>query len=282
MTGTILEGRTVADSIAVDLAGRAARLAEQGHRPALLFVSIGNSGPARLYASRLRRLSGRVGVAMTEHALPGDVPTSAFEEAIVASNEDRATDGILVQMPLPPQLGDTDLSGLISPRKDIDGITVANAGRLYLGVPGRRPPTALAMMALLQASGVSATGSKAVVIGRSNVVGHPVAELLLQQDATVTVTHRGTPDLAAETRTADVLMVGAGEPGLVRAHMVKAGAVVIDAGITVTEHGVVGDVAFDEVLPLVRAITPVPGGVGPITTAMLLHNVVESAEEGLG
>lgn len=272
----------MADAVVADLAARTARLAEIDRRPGLIFIAIGESPPARVYAARLRRVAERVGVRMAALPLSAGVASADLEGAVEAANGDAAVDGILVQMPLPDHLAGVDLSGLIAPRKDVDGITVANAGRLYLGVSGRRPPTALAMMALLDASGTPATGRKAVVIGRSNVVGHPVAELLLQRDATVMVTHRATADLAAETRGADILMVGAGEPGLVRGDMVKPGAVVIDAGITVTEGGVVGDVCTAEVLRIAAAVTPVPGGVGPVTTAMLLRNVVEGAEEALG
>jgi methylenetetrahydrofolate dehydrogenase (NADP+)/methenyltetrahydrofolate cyclohydrolase len=153
---------------------------------------------------------------------------------------------------------------------------------LYLEMPGQVPSTALAMTHILHVSGIDPMGAHAVVVGRSKVVGHPVAELLLQSDATVTVVHRATRDLAAVTREADILMVGAGEPHLIKADMVKPGVVIVDAGINVTESGVVGDVDFDACREVARAITPVPGGVGPVTNAILLRNLVDSAEQRLG
>jgi methylenetetrahydrofolate dehydrogenase (NADP+)/methenyltetrahydrofolate cyclohydrolase len=200
-------------------------------------------------------------------------------EALIAElNDDEAVDGVLVQMPLPDHLQHTDLSDLLAYRKDVDGITVLNAGHLYLGAPGHYPPTAVAMMELLRESGASPAGQTAVVVGRSNVVGHPVAELLLHAHATVIVTHRHTPTLGDFTRAADILMVGAGEPHLITGDMVKPGAVVIDAGINVTDAGVVGDVDAAAVEARAAALTPVPGGVGPVTNAILLRHVTDSAE----
>jgi methylenetetrahydrofolate dehydrogenase (NADP+)/methenyltetrahydrofolate cyclohydrolase len=207
-----------------------------------------------------------------------DISHRDLQCEIAALNQDHAVDGILVQMPLPEHLSIADLSPVIDPHKDVDGITVHNAGRLYLGLSGQAPSTALAMMQILDWSGNNPTGRHAVVVGRSNVVGHPVTELLLHRDATVTVTHRQTDDLGHYTRQADILMVAAGEPRLIEEHMIKPGVVIVDAGINVMPDGVVGDVDFEACAAKAAAITPVPGGVGPVTNAVLLRNLVHSAE----
>ena len=279
MTGRLLPGRPVADAILGSLTERVARIRERAHVPHLAFVMIGESPPAEVYIHRLERLGARVGASVSRVPLPAGVALSDLERTLGDLNADEVVDGILVQMPLPDHLTGADLSHVVDIRKDVDGVTIQNVGRLYLGVEGQAPPTALAMMQMLASAGVEATGRHAVVVGRSNVVGHPVTELLLQQDATVTVTHRQTGDLGALTRQAEILMVGAGDPGLITRDMISDGVVIIDAGINVTEHGVVGDVAFDECREAAAAITPVPGGVGPVTNAMLLRNLVDSAEQ---
>jgi len=243
---------------------------------------IGTPPPAEVYIHRLEKLGARIGADVSRTQLPPEVTLGDLERTVSNLNSRDEVDGILVEMPLPDHLVPADLSGSIDPRKDVDGITVQNVGRLYLGIPGQSPPTALAMMEILATAGVIPTGRHAVVVGRSSVVGHPVTEFLLQQDATVTVVHRQTPDLAAFTRQAEILMVGAGEPGLIHRDMITEGVVIIDAGINVVEHGVRGDVAFDECKDIASAITPVPGGVGPVTNAMLLRNLVDSAERRRG
>jgi methylenetetrahydrofolate dehydrogenase (NADP+)/methenyltetrahydrofolate cyclohydrolase len=282
VTGTVLSGRAVADSLLEAISERVSYVRGESTPPHLAFVTIGDSPPAQVYVHRLERLATRVGAEVSQHHLSGNVTLLELERAVGRLNADPAVDGILVQMPLPDHLIPADLSGLIDLRKDVDGVTVCNVGQLYLGLPGQRPPTALAMMEMLSAAGVSATGRHAVVVGRSNVVGHPVTELLLQVDATVTVTHRQTADLGSHIRQAEILMVGAGEPRLITRDMISPGVVVIDAGINVTASGVVGDVAFEECAEVAAAITPVPGGVGPVTNAILLRNLVDSAEQRLG
>jgi methylenetetrahydrofolate dehydrogenase (NADP+)/methenyltetrahydrofolate cyclohydrolase len=276
--GRILSGKPIAAAVLQSVTERAGSLISCGIRPQLAFVMHGASPPAQVYAARLERQGERVGIQVARRELPEDVSIAALEAEIAALNADDAVDGILVQMPLPPHLLGIDLSSIIDPRKDADGITIQNAGRLYLGLPGQAPPTALAVMQILHAASVKPTGRHAVLVGRSNVVGHPVAELLLLLDATVTVTHRQTDDLGAFTRQADILVVAAGEPRLITADMIRPGVVIVDAGINVTPEGIVGDVDFEACKEVAGAITPVPGGVGPVTNAVLLRNVVSSAE----
>lgn len=216
---------------------------------------------------------------MTRHSLPESATAHELEEEASALSADDRIDGILIQMPLPSHLATARLSTLIDPRKDVDGITINNSGRLYLGLPGQTPSTATAMVQILDSCKVDITGKGTVVVGRSKVVGHPVAELLLKRNATITVTHTRTKDLATITRQADILMVGAGRPGLITGDMVKGGAVIVDAGTNVSEDSLVGDVDFDSCKEIASAITPVPGGVGPVTNAVLLRHVVASAEQ---
>jgi methylenetetrahydrofolate dehydrogenase (NADP+)/methenyltetrahydrofolate cyclohydrolase len=278
----ILDGRVIAGEVLSAVQGRIEAMRERDIQPHLCFVTLGESPPAQIYASRLEKLAGRVGMWVSRLPLPADVSLDQLDSEVAALNADDSIDGILVQMPLPDHLTVADLAVIVDARKDVDGLTIQNAGRLYMGLPGQTPSTALAMQHILDTTGIDPLGLHAVVVGRSSVVGHPVAELLLQSDATVTVTHRQTHDLGGFTRQADILLVGAGEPHLITRDMVRPGAVVIDAGINPTEHGVVGDVDFEAVLDVVSAITPVPGGVGPVTNAVLLRNVVDSAERRCG
>lgn len=282
MAAEILDGRKISASVLDSVKQRVEGLQESGIHPALCFVTIGESEPALMYVSRLEKLATRVGISVCRRALPYDVSLGDLDSEVAGLNEDDHVDGILVQMPLPHHLTSVDLSMIIDPRKDVDGLTVHNAGKLYLGMTGQVPSTAVAMTHILHVSGIEPTGKHAVVVGRSNVVGHPVAELLLQCDATVTVAHRTTRDLAAVTREADILMVGAGEPHLITVDMVKPGVAIVDAGINPTEFGVVGDVDFEACREVASAITPVPGGVGPVTNAIVLRNLVDSAEQRFG
>jgi methylenetetrahydrofolate dehydrogenase (NADP+)/methenyltetrahydrofolate cyclohydrolase len=278
MSATVLSGKVIAAEVLDEVEARSARLAHHGIHPCLVFVLIGESEPAAMYAHRLQKLGKPRGISVVLHEMPATITHQDLRCEIAALNADAAVDGILVQMPLPDHLNISDLSPVIDPNKDVDGITVGNGGRLYLGLPGQAPSTALAMMQILDWSGHNPTGKHAVVVGRSNVVGHPVTELLLHRDATVTVTHRQTDDLGQYTRQADILLVAAGEPHLIGEHMIKPGVVVVDAGINVTPDGVMGDVDFEACRERASAITPVPGGVGPVTNAVLLRNVVHSAE----
>lgn len=277
MTAELIDGRVVAARLFESIGCRATALHKRGIVPHLAFVLLGKSRPARVYASRIEKLALPLGIQVTRRQLPGDATLSALEREVGALNADSAVDGILVQMPLPEHLVGTHLSSIIDQRKDVDGITIQNAGRLYLGLPGHPPSTASAILHILVEAGVAMAGRHAVVVGRSNIVGHPVAELLLNRDATVTVTHRQTRDLAASTRLADILVVAAGSVGLITPSMLAPGVVIVDAGINVTDTGIVGDVD-PECREVASLMTPVPGGVGPVTNAVLLRGVVESAE----
>lgn len=279
MSARILDGRLVAAEVLGDLGRRVEELSSGGSVPGLVFVRFGVDAAAEVYARRIHRLADRLGINVRYLDLPPGIGPGDLGRELSTLDVDPSVDGILVQMPLPEHLFGLDLSPYISPRKDVDGITIQNAGRLYLGVDGQKPSTAAAMVEILRWAGVCATGRVVTVVGRSNVVGHPVAELLLQQDATLIVTHRKTVDLSAYTRQADILIVAAGEPALITPAMVRPGVVILDAGINVTERGLVGDVDFPAVEPVAGAITPVPGGVGPVTNAVLMRHVVFSAEQ---
>lgn len=279
MTASVIDGKAIAASILEAVAGRSSELQARDIHPLLTFVMVGESVPARLYANRLDKLARPLGIEVRRMLLPESVLQVELERTVCELSADDSVDGILVQMPLPDHLTHARLSELIDPRKDVDGITIQNAGRLYLELPGQFPSTALAMMEVLEACNIDVPGKVAVIVGRSKVVGHPVAELLLRYDATVVVTHRQTRDLRSHTRQAEILMVAAGEPHLITGSMLRPGAVVIDAGINPTPGGIVGDVAFEEAREVVSAITPVPGGVGPVTNAVLLRGLVASAEQ---
>lgn len=278
----VIDGRAIAADVMQSVAARAGEARRRGIVPHLCFVTIGHSQPAQMYAARLEKLGAAAGIEVTRRPLPLDVTLPELDATVTELNADPEVDGILVQMPLPAHLTYADLAAIIEPRKDVDGITIHSGGLLYLGLPGHPPSTASAMMHILHACGVDPAGKVAVVVGRSNVVGHPVAELLMAANATVTVTHRQTADLSFHTRQAEILMLGAGAPGLITPDGITPGVIIVDAGINPTPAGVVGDAHFEACLPLAAAITPVPGGVGPVTNAVLLRNLMASAESRAG
>lgn len=253
-----------------------------GYRPGLAVVIVGADAPSAVYLQQILRSCRTVGIEGRMVELSGEVSGPHLRRRILELNDDPLISGIIVQMPLPPEIPLAVVTGSIDPAKDVDGIHPLNAGRLLLGHPGFVPTTAQAAVELLKRSGVELRGREVVVIGRSNVVGKPAAVLLTREDATVTVCHSRTRDLDRHLARADVVVVAAGEPGLVTASMLKPGVVVVDIGINVIHRGeaderIVGDVDFESVKTVAAAITPVPGGVGPVTNALLMTHVLQAA-----
>jgi len=251
-----------------------AHLPAVGRPPGLAVLRVGDDPASGVYVANKEKACGRVGITSLGSHLPADTPAAAVLAAIQALNVDPACDGILLQLPLPSGLKEGPLLAAIDPDKDADGLHTLNLGRLLKGEPGPRSCTPAGVMALLARHGVELSGRRAVVVGRSILVGQPMALMLQAADATVSVAHSRTADLASLTRSADVLVAAAGRPRLIGAEHVKAGAVVVDVGIHRTETGLCGDVRQEEVEPLAAAISPVPGGVGPMTVTMLLVNTV--------
>jgi methylenetetrahydrofolate dehydrogenase (NADP+)/methenyltetrahydrofolate cyclohydrolase len=283
VSARLLDGRAVASRLWRELTDRVAILEQSSDiRPRLAVIRLDQRGPSAVYAASLGRAARSVGIDTVEVVPPEGVQLSDLAARIGALNRDPSISGIVVAQPLPAHLDSSAVLGLIDPAKDVDGATPLNAGRLARGYEAFVPATALAVMAILRTYQIPIAGRRAVVVGRSAVVGRPVASLLLEADASVLVTHRRTRNLARETRRAEILVVAAGQPGLIRSEMVNRSAVVIDCGINTTTDGIVGDVDFAAVRPVVSAITPVPGGVGPVTTMMLLEQTVQAAERSLG
>jgi len=281
MTARLLDGRVVASHLWRDLTQRIAALTEGGGvPPRLAILRFDASGPSAVYAGSLERAARSVGIDPLIVTPARGVALPDLAARVGALNRDPSVAGIVVAQPVPEHLDLTAVVELIDPAKDVDGATPTSAGRLARGEPAFVPATALAVLELLRAHGVEVAGRRAVIIGRSAVVGRPVANLLLAHDATVVVCHRATRNLARETRRAEILVAAAGSPGLVRPEMVNRSAVVVDCGINTTPNGLVGDVDFEAVRPVVAAISPVPGGVGPVTTMVVLQQAVEAAEAG--
>ncbi|MEO5704281.1 MAG: bifunctional 5,10-methylenetetrahydrofolate dehydrogenase/5,10-methenyltetrahydrofolate cyclohydrolase [Candidatus Limnocylindrales bacterium] len=256
-------------------------VAAHGYPPGLAVVVCGRSAPSMVYLERILKACAQVGIEGSLVDVPGDDATAqatALTAAILRLNADPHVAGIIVQMPLPQGVGLRTVVDAIEPLKDIDGIHPLNAGLLRLGYEGFIPATAHAALEMIHRAGVTLRGADAVVIGRSPVVGMPLAFMLTKEDATVTVCHSKTRDLAAKVRAADVVVVAAGRPGLVTGAMLKPGAVVIDVGINVVDGHIVGDVDFTSAELVASAITPVPGGVGPLTNALLLSHLMRAAQ----
>jgi methylenetetrahydrofolate dehydrogenase (NADP+)/methenyltetrahydrofolate cyclohydrolase len=269
----ILDGVAIAASIRDEVVeGIEAIRRERGSVPGLRVVLVGDDAPSRVYAGRILQHAARAGIPGSLVELPASTPTREVCHTLESASGDPGVGGIIVQMPLPAGISRHDIAAALDPVKDIDGIHPRNAGLLAQGRVGHRPSCAEAAVEILLRSEIAMRGARAVVIGRSEVVGKPAALLLLQQDATVTVCHRKTRDLAAEVRAADIVVVAAGSPGLVRGDMVRPGAVVIDCGINVVDGHVTGDVERATVQPVAGAMTLVPGGVGPVTNAVLLRH----------
>ncbi|MBN8816824.1 MAG: bifunctional methylenetetrahydrofolate dehydrogenase/methenyltetrahydrofolate cyclohydrolase FolD [Sphingomonas sp.] len=279
----VIDGKALAERVTRETALRAANLtSERGIVPGLAVILIGDDPASRIYVDRKVAQASKAGVRSFEHRLPADTPEQELLRLIAASNADPAVHGILIQLPLPPQIDSARVLDAIDPTKDVDGFHPVNVGRLSTGTGGLVPCTPLGCMLLLETVIDDFSGLKAVVIGKSNIVGKPVALLLLERECTVTVTHILTRNLPEIARTADILVVAAGSPGLVEGSWIKPGAVVIDVGINRVSGidgraPIVGDVAREGV-DHAAAITPVPGGVGPMTIACLLANTVRAAE----
>jgi methylenetetrahydrofolate dehydrogenase (NADP+)/methenyltetrahydrofolate cyclohydrolase len=278
----LLEGAPIAGEIRARVAADVAEFARtNGRPPGLAVVVCGRSAPSMVYLERILKACSTVGIESQFVDVPGDEPASQSAELTAALrrlNVDPAVSGIIVQLPLPPGIALRTVVDVIDPLKDIDGIHPLNAGLLRLGYEGFVPATAHAALEILERSGATIPGAEAVVIGRSPVVGMPVAFMLVKGGATVTVCHTKTRDLAVHTRRADIVVAAAGRPGLVMGAMLKPGAVVIDVGINVVDGRIVGDVDFESAREVAAAITPVPGGVGPLTNALLLAHLVRAAQ----
>ena len=286
MQAKLIDGKAEAANVRAAVAERAAAFsARHGRKPGLAVVLVGNDPASEVYVASKVRLTREAGMESFEHRLPADTAQDDLLVLVRRLNADDAVDGILVQLPLPAPLDAGPVILAIDPAKDVDGLHPENAGRLVAGLPGLVPCTPMGAMHLARTVRPRMDGLNAVVIGRSNLVGKPVAQLLLNANATVTMAHSRTQDLAGLCRTADILVAAVGRPGMVRGDWIKPGATVIDVGINrlppadgQAKGRLVGDVAFDEAVAVAGAITPVPGGVGPMTIAFLLQNTLTAAE----
>ena len=278
----VIDGRAIAQRVRERVAQEVTSfVAEYGRPPGLATVLIGDDPASAVYVASKRKACADAGIESSHHELAPDVTREEALCLIDELNTDPAVSGILCQLPVPDHLNGDELTGRIDPDKDVDGLTMANAGRLALGLSGLRPCTPAGVMILLEETGVPLSGAHAVVIGRSNLFGKPMAQLLLAAHATVTICHSRTDDLLAFSRTADILVAAVGRARMVTADWVKPGAVVIDVGINRTGEGLVGDVDYEPVAAVAGAITPVPGGVGPMTIACLMHNTMRAARSSL-
>lgn len=282
MSARILDGKAVAAKVRGEVAEETKSfVGERGRPPGLAVVRVGDDAASEIYVRGKIKACREVGFHSEEHHLPQNAETAEVLASVRRLNEDPAIDGILVQLPLPKQVDERAVLDAIAPEKDVDGFHLINAGKLLSGRPeGIRACTPLGIMRLLAEGGCDPRGKKAVVVGRSNIVGKPMALLLLAADATVTICHSRTPDLEAEVRQADIVVAAVGRAELVRGAWIKEGAYVIDVGMNRLPDGkLVGDVEFSAAKERAAAITPVPGGVGPMTIAMLLSNTLQAARD---
>jgi methylenetetrahydrofolate dehydrogenase (NADP+)/methenyltetrahydrofolate cyclohydrolase len=274
----VIDGKAVSaevrERVRVEVAAYAATT---GRAPTLATVIVGDDPASEIYVRNKHRACGEAGMRSVHHGLGGETSEAELLELVAALGADDEVDGILVQLPVPAQIDPDAVVGALDPRKDVDGLTPLNAGLLAYGTPGLVPCTPAGVMELLRHEGAVLEGAEAVVVGRSKLVGVPVARLLLAANATVTVCHSRTHDLAATCARADVLVAAVGVPRLLGADAVKPGAIVIDVGMNRSEDGLCGDVDFEPAAAVAAAITPVPGGVGPMTIAMLLVNTLQAA-----
>lgn len=285
MGAQIIDGRAIAIKVREEVAAGVRRLREtSGSPPGLATVLVGEDPGSAVYVTAKQKACGEVGIEPFDERLQADASADQVASVLERLNGDPRVSGILLQLPVPAHLEGASLTAMIDPGKDVDGLTPINAGRLFLGEPGLRPCTPSGVLELLDAHGVELDGAECVVVGRSNLFGKPMAQLLMLQNATVTTCHSHTRDLASVCSRADVLVAAVGHPRLVTPEYVKPGAVVIDVGVNRltpeqagNRSGLVGDVDFEGVAALASAITPVPGGVGPMTIACLLRNTLQAA-----
>ncbi len=279
MTARILDGRVLGAQIKEELRADIERFArEQGRTPGLVIVRVGNDAASGVYSKAILRVAGEVGLVASMAQLAARTTPDELRSALIQLNNDVTEQGIIVQMPLPPHLSQKMVIDTINSNKDIDGISPRSAGNLFLGLPSFLPATAAAVIEILERARVPLDGKRVVVISRSNVVGKPLAMMLLQKNATVTVCHSRTANLPFFTRQADVLVAAAGHAMMVTADMVRPGATVIDVGINSTpDGGIVGDIDFETVKEVAGALTPTPGGVGPLTNILLLKQCMQAA-----
>jgi methylenetetrahydrofolate dehydrogenase (NADP+)/methenyltetrahydrofolate cyclohydrolase len=277
LTAQILDGKETASRVRENIATEVRELQKKGERPPCLAVVIVGENPAsKVYVGQKEKACAAAGFRSLLHRLPEETTQKELLELVHGMNEDPAIDGILVQLPLPEHMDSSGIIRAIAPEKDVDGFSPENMGNLVTGLPCTEPCTPKGIIYLLEEYGISPEGKHAVILGRSNIVGKPVAHLLLARNATVTLCHSRTKDLARYTREADIIVAALGKPRFLSADMVREGAVVIDVGINRLEEGLVGDVDFENLLPKASWITPVPGGIGPMTIAMLLLNTLEA------
>ncbi len=279
MSARIIDGKALSDAVKTEVGLRVSALKERGITPGLAVVLVGEDPASQVYVRNKAAACEKAGLHSRVIRLDGDITEAALLDVVRELNDDDTMHGILVQLPLPRHMNAARVIETIAADKDVDGFHISNAGLLMTGQPLFRPCTPYGIMKMLESEQVSLWGAEAVVVGASNIVGKPMAMLMLAAGATVTLCNSKTRDLGAQTRRADVLVVATGKPGMVTGDMVKPGAVVIDVGINRTGQGkLVGDVEFESARKVAGAITPVPGGVGPMTIAMLLVNTLEAAE----
>ena len=282
MAAHIIDGRAAATELRATVAKDVAKLVARGLKPGLAVVLVGNDPASEVYVRSKAKQTLEAGMASFEYRLPTDVTQAELLALVATLNNDDAVDGILVQLPLPPQIDAKKVLRSINPAKDVDGFHPVNVGLVATGSGGIVPCTPLGGMILLKSVRADLSGLNAVIVGRSNIVGKPMCQLLLKENCTVTIAHSKSRDLPALVRTADILVAAVGRPAMIRGDWIKPGAIVIDVGINRVADGagktrLVGDVAFAEALDIAEAITPVPGGVGPMTIACLLGNSVDAA-----
>ncbi|AMO85964.1 Bifunctional protein FolD [Solibacillus isronensis B3W22] len=282
MSSVIINGKEIGQEIRTGVATRVKKLKEQGITPGLAVILVGDNPASKTYVANKQKSCEQIGMYSELVKLPEEISEQALLEQIRELNERASIHGILVQLPLPKHINEDKVIQTISPEKDVDGFSPISVGKMMLGQDTYLPCTPYGVMKMLEHAGIDVAGKHAVIVGRSHIVGKPMGQLLLQKDATVTYTHSKTPDLPYFTKQADILIAAVGRANFITSEHIKEGAVVIDVGINRNEDNrLCGDVDFDDVLGIASHITPVPGGVGPMTITMLLENTVQAAEKEL-